>query len=221
LSGVPLSPFTQYFVRKLLRRYLAQPQSLTPYLKVADPDRVDLTQVLRRLCRSDRKFDTLLYELEALIDAHSKLESNQSRFSPTTVTAELHRIELQIQHLLGLRLGQLLPRCLPQLLPEIEAQGFQFCWGKRTQAGIVHHGQFYGLLQQWQYDAQLQAYQMAWILAQRDVVCLITRSPQHYTVWVNLKSPAASTLLHQGQTILPSLLRMSPAICRRQVTIAN
>jgi hypothetical protein len=221
LSGVPLSPFTQYFVRKLLRRYLAQPQSLTPYLKVADPDRADLAKVLRSLCGSDQKFNVLLYELEALIDAYSKLESNQSRFSPTTVKAELNRLELQIQHLLGLRLGQLLPRRLPQLLPEIEGQGFQFCWGKRTQAGIVHHGQFYGLLQQWQHDAQLQAYQLAWTLAQRDVVCMITRSPQHYSVWINLKSPAASTLLHQGKTILPSLLRMHPAICRRQATIAH
>jgi hypothetical protein len=216
-----LSPFTQYFVRKLLRRYLAQPQSIMPYLKVADPDQADLTKVLRSLCGSDQKFNVLLYELEALIDAYSKLESNQSRFSPTTVKAELGRIELQIQHLLGLRLGQLLPHRLPRLLPEVEAQGFQFCWGKRTQAGLVHHGQFYGLLQRWQPEAQLQAYQLAWTLAQRDVICMITRSPQHYTVWINLKSPAATTLLQQGKTILPSLLKMHPAICRHQSAIAQ
>jgi hypothetical protein len=221
LSGVPLSPFTQYFVRKLLRRYFAQPQSLTPYLKVADPDSADLAKVLRSLCGSDQKFNVLVYELEALIDAYSKLESNQSRFSPATVKTELGQIELRIQHLLGLRLGQLLPHRLPRLLPEVEAQGFQFCWGKRTRSGIVHHGQFYGLLQQWQPEAQLQAYQLAWTLAQRDVVCMITRSPQHYTLWVNLKSPAAITLLQQGKTLLPSLLKMNPAICRRQTAIAG
>jgi hypothetical protein len=211
-----VSPFTQYFVRKLLRRYLAQPQSLTPYLKVADPECADLAKVLRSLCSSDQKFNILLYELEALIDSYSRLESNQSRFSPTTVKAELSRIELQIQHLLGLRLGQLLPQRLPQMLPEVDGQGFQFCWGKRVQSGIFHRGQFYGLLQRWQPDTQLQAYQLAWTLAQRDVVCLITRSPQHYAVWINLKSPSAHVLLQQSKTILPSLLKMHPRICRRQ-----
>jgi hypothetical protein len=211
-----LSPFTQYFVRKLLRRYLAQPQSLTPYVKVADPDSADLNRVLRSLCGSDQKFNLMLYELEALIETYSRLESNQSRHSPGTIKVELARIELQIQHLLGLRLGKLLPQRLPQLLPEVEAQGFQFCWGKRLQAGILHRGQFYGLLQRWQIESQLQAYQIAWTLAQRDVVCMITRSPEHYAVWINLKTPAATTLLHQSKTILPSLLKMSPIVCRRQ-----
>jgi hypothetical protein len=216
-----VSPFTQYFVRKLLRRYLAKPQSLTPYLKVADPDQADLTQVLRRLSGSDQKFQLLLYELESLIDAYSRLESHQSRYSPTAIKAELSRIELQIQHLLGLRLGQLLPQRLPQMLPEVDGQGFQFCWGKRVQAGLFHRGQFYGLLQRWQHDAQLQAYQMAWTLAQRDVVCMITRSPQNYAVWINLKSPSAHVLLQQGKTILPSLLKLNPRICRRQSAMAQ
>jgi hypothetical protein len=216
-----VSPFTQYFVRKLLRRYLAQPQSLTPYLKVADPDRADLNKVLRSLCSSEQKFNLLLYELEALIDAHTRLESNQSRYSPATMKAELGRIEMQIQHLLGLRLGHLLPQRLPQMWPEDAGQGFQFCWGKRIQAGIFHRDQFYGLLQRWQLGAQLQAYQMAWTLAQRDVVCVMTRSADTYAVWINLKTPAAAVLLQQSKTILPPLLKLSPAICRRQSVIAH
>jgi hypothetical protein len=216
-----VSPFTQYFVRKLLRRYLAQPQSLTPYLKVADPDRSDLTKVLRSLCANEQKFQLLLYELESLVETHTRLESQQSRHSPTVLQAELARIELRIQQLLGLRLSHLLPQRLPKLLPENATQPFRFCWGKQVQSGVFHHDQFYGLLQRWQPGAQLQAYQMAWTLAQRDVVCLLTRSTDQYALWINLKNPTATVLLQQSQAILPQLLKLSPTVCRRLAIMVN
>jgi hypothetical protein len=107
------------------------------------------------------------------------------------------------------------------MLSEVDGQGFQFCSGRGVNAGMLHRGQFYGLLQRCRHDAQLQAYQLAWTLAQRDVVCLITRSPKHYAVWINLKNPAATVLLQQGKTILPSLLKLHPIICRRQLAIPN
>ncbi|MBE9032848.1 hypothetical protein IQ266_24230 [filamentous cyanobacterium LEGE 11480] len=216
-----MSPFTQYFVRKLLRRYLAQPQSLMPYLKVADPGQSDLAQVLRGLCHSEQSFQVLLYELESLIESHSRLEANQARYSPATVNDELVQIEQKVEQLLGLRLGRLLPERLPRLLPEAEGQAFQFCLGSQVQSGICYREHFYGLLQRWPLASQLHAYQTAWTLAQRGVACMVTRSPQEYTVWINLKSPSSTVLLQQGQRILPALLKLSPIMSRRQVALMS
>ena len=216
-----MSPFTQYFIRKLLRRYFAQPRSLKPYFKVVDPAQADLSQVLRSLCPNEQSFQILLYELESLIEAHSRLESSQSSYEPTLVNAELASIEAKIHHLLGLRLGNLLPERLPRLLSEAEGQSFQFCVGRHLQSGICYRDHFYGLLERWPLDQQLEMYQIAWTLAQRQITCVMTRSEQQYSLWINLKVPTALVLLQRGPAILPSLLKLGPVIQRYQDLTAD
>jgi hypothetical protein len=211
-----VSPFTQYFVRKLLRRHLLEPQFLMPSLKVADLERADLAQVLRRLCRSDRHFQRQLYELESLIETHSRLGSSPLHADPNLQRAELERVELQIYKLLGLRLTDLLPDRLPRVLSEVDCQRFQFCLSQQLQTGIMHRSQFYGLLQTWPTHARLQAYQTAWTIAQRGEVTLITQSESTFTVWIHLKSPAAIVLLERSRSILPTLLRLNPIVQRNR-----
>lgn len=211
-----MSPFTQYFVRKLLRRYLAQPQSLTPYINVADPAQVDLERLLRSLCPDEQEFTVLLFELENLIDHHSRIEANQARYSPGVAQSELVKIEQKVQKLLGLRLASLLPERLPRLLNESSGQSFQFCLERTLCAGICLGDQFYGLLRRLPNTAQLQAYQFAWMLSQQAVPCIITRSAVDYAIWINLKSPAAMRLLQQGDVLLPSLQKLSLIVQRHQ-----
>ncbi len=216
-----VSPFTQYFVRKLLRRYVSQARSLTTYFKVADPAQADCAKVLRSICRSEHQYQNLLYELESLIAAHSQLESSQAKYSPATANAELLKIETQIQHLLALRLASRLPPQLPRLLLESSGQSFQFCLGQRLQTGICYHDHFYGLLQRWPIESRLQAYCLAWTLSQKAVTCIITRSAQDYAVWISLKSSVAQVLLLRGQTIdSPLLFKLNSVSYRRPARVA-
>jgi hypothetical protein len=216
-----VSPFTQYFVRKLLRRHLIEPQFLMPSLKVADLDQADLAQVLRCLCPSDRHFQRQLYELESLIEAHSRLGSSQRATDPSIQQAELDKIELQIYRILGLRLMNLLPNRLPQVLSEDDCQRFQFCLKQSLHTGILHRSQFYGLLQEWPIQARLQAYRTAWTIAQRGEICLITQADPTFAVWIHLKSPAAIVLLESGHTILPTLLKLGTIVQRGQYRKIN
>lgn len=211
-----MSPFTQYFMRKLLRRYLTQSQLPLRDIPVADPDLSDLSQVLRSVCQSEQEFNVRLYELESLIEQHSRLNAHEARYAPATVKDEAAKIEARIQQLFELRLVNLLPKRLPPMLPEMQGQKFQFCIQDQLQSGIYYQKRFYGLIKQWPRGAALRTHQVAWILAQQEIPCIITQSAQTYSLWLNLKSPKAIRLLQQGDTLLNLLLKISPIVHRRQ-----
>jgi hypothetical protein len=204
-----VSPFAQYFVRKLLRQYFGQSQSLGHYVRFADPGSADLWKIINSLYAPQGNAAARAYELESLIGMYSQMESRRS-----IDREELDKLEQQIIDLLGLRLGRLLPTNMPQMLPEKSVYRFRFYDESRIHEGIVFDEQFYGLVQAWQSDRTLHAYRLAWALSHKDVPCLITRSPQHCSVWVNLRSQSARTLMSQGHGLVHQLLRLYPAICR-------
>jgi hypothetical protein len=209
-----VSPFAQYFVRKLLRQYFTQSQSLGSYVRMADPGSADLLSIVNSLYASQGNTEARVYELESLIGMYSQMESRRS-FD----REELDKLEQQIIELLGLRLGRLLPPIMPKMLQEETTQRFRFYGEHDVQDGMVTSDQFYGLVQTWSADGSLNAYRLAWALSHKEVPCVITRSPQFCSVWVNLRCRSAKVLMTQGHVLVQQLLTIYPAICRlRQAT---
>jgi hypothetical protein len=205
-----VSPFAQYFVRKLLRQYFGQVQSLGHYVRMADPSSADLWRIVSGVYAGKHEnVEARVYELESLILMYSELESARS-----TTPDDLVQLENQILQLLGLRLARLLPKTMPTMLPDGMIHRFRFCLDRQVKDGMYCDEQFYGLVQRWSLDASLQAYRLSWALAQKDVPCVLTRSPTHNDVWVNLRSPASKILLQEGQVLVQQLLRLYPIVCR-------
>jgi hypothetical protein len=205
-----VSPFAQYFVRKLLRQYFGQVQSLGQYVRMADPSSADLWRIVSGVYSGkNENVEARVYELESLILMYGELESARS-----TTLDDLAQLENQILQLLGLRLARLLPKTMPAMLPEGMIQRFRFCLDRQIKDGMYCDEQFYGLVQQCSLDASLQAYRLSWALAQKDVPCVLTRSLTHNDVWVNLRSPASMVLLQEGPVLVQQLLRLYPIVCR-------
>jgi hypothetical protein len=205
-----VSPFAQYFVRKLLRQYFGQVQSLGQYVRMADPSSADLWRIVSGVYSGkNENVEARVYELESLILMYSELESARS-----TTPDDLAQLENQILQMLGLRLARLLPKTMPSMLPEGMIQRFSFCFGRQVKDGMYCNEQFYGLVQRWSLDASLQAYRLSWALAQKDVPCVLTRSASDNDVWVNLRSPSARVLLHEGPALVEQLLTLYPIVCR-------
>jgi hypothetical protein len=212
-----VSPFTQYFLRRLLRNYTTQARSLRPYIKVADPDQADISRILNHQPKTERNVEIRNFKLESLIETYSQLETRGGADRET-----LNQLENKILDMLGLRLGQLLPVMMPTLLNEAQIQRFRFLWGLQLCEGITNEAQFYGLVQPQAKLSSMQAYQLAWALGQKEIPCVITRSPklQAYEVWVNLRSTSAALLFCQGTTIVPPVLSLYAKICRFRSRIA-
>jgi hypothetical protein len=212
-----VSPFTQYFLRRLLRNYTTQARSLRPYIKVADPEQADIGRILNSHPNAPRDTQIRNFKLESLIETYSKLETQGG-----AAREALNHLENQILEMLGLRLGQLLPAMMPTLLNETQVHRFRFLWGLRLCEGMRSEEQFYGLVQPQGRLSSMQAYQLAWALGQKEIPCVITRSPQvqAYEVWVNLRSASAALLFSQGTTIVPPVLSLYSRICRFRSRIA-
>ncbi len=204
-----VSPFAQYFVRKLLRQYFGQPQSLGSYVRFADPGNADLWSIVSGLYAPIGKAEARVYELESLIARYSQLESRR-----LLDREELKKLEQQITEILGLRLGRLLPEIMPLLLSEQSVYRFRFYQEQRVQEGMVANDQFYGLVQVWHAGGSLHAYRLAWALSHKEVPCVMTRSRQRFSVWVNLQSRSAPVLMTQGNVLVQQLLRLYPVVCR-------
>jgi hypothetical protein len=212
-----VSPFAQYFVRKLLRQYFGQSQSLGSYVRFADPSNADLWRIVSRLYGGKGNAEARVYELESLIGMYSQLESRR-----LFDRDELDKLEQQIIELLGLRLGRLLPATMPQMLPEQSVRRFRFYDAQQVREGMVVNDQFYGLVQDWNAGGSLHAYRLAWALAHKEVPCIMTRSPQRLSVWVHLRSRSAKVLMGQGPVLVQQLLTLYPVVCRmRQATVRH
>jgi hypothetical protein len=210
-----VSPFTQYFLRKLLRNYLTQTRSLSTYIRVAAADTANISQILDRPTTDPRTTDIRNYKLETLIEAYSKLETRgDSR------REELQALEQEILNMLGLRLGRILPTLMPKLIAASQIQQFRFCLGIGVYDGMCHGGHFFGLVQQHHRLSSIESYQLAWALGQKEIPCVITRSTQSYQVWVDLRCQSAIVLLEKGATIVPPVLTLYPKICRYRANLA-
>jgi hypothetical protein len=202
---VQLSPFTQYFVRKLLRHYLEQWQRTPVVNSIRDVGGIDVARVFRGLY--GEQVAARVYELEALIALYGELEQ-QGRDSMA-----LEQMERQILQLLGLRLGGMLPTMLPRTVQESQIRRFRFWRGGGVREAMYCDQVFYGLVKT-QGGGRLEMQRMAWALAQQEVVCMLSQGEGAVCLWVSLRSSAAGTLMTEGPVVMDRLMQFHPKLCR-------
>ncbi len=202
---VHCSPFTQYFVRKLLRHYLDRWQRMPVVNSIKEVGSIDLARIFQGLY--GKQVAVRVYELEALIALYGDLE-RQGRDA-----IALEQMERQILQLLGLRLGGMLPLILPRMVHEAQIRRFRFWQKVGVWEGMCCDQEFYGLVKT-QGEGRLEMQRMAWALAQQEVVCILTQGEGGVRLWVSLRSSTALVLMRQGPTVMGPLMRFHPTLCR-------
>jgi hypothetical protein len=205
---IEISPFTQYFVRRLLRHYLDQWKRLPMVNVIQDAGCMDVQRVLQGLCQGEGTVEARLHTLEALIAMYGDLERQAWN------REMLESLEKQILKLLGLRLGEILPTTLPLVVSGEKVMPFKFCLAEALQEGIYYDREFYGLVKTHDLGGRLQMQRMAWALAQQQVACILVQEKGRMNLWVNVRSPAASALIQRGPAIMAQLMKLHPWLCR-------
>jgi len=185
-----VSSYTQYYVRKLLKRQVSQlgyPHSgigLRNYLWA------DITSLLEQQY-SQNELPMRVQELEKLIELHAKVKmAFQASYNLT-------QIEQKILWLLGLKFLALLSDMALEIVPEVAVTRFQFLLEQRTQQGMRYRNRLYGQVLEFGADYDLAACRLLFMLNSRQVPFWLTASEVRHSIWIDLCSPMYLWLLNQ------------------------
>ena len=202
-----LSVAANYEIRRMLKEHVdcvgvAQSRSL----RVSES--VNLNHLLMKLY--PRKFEvrSKVRNLEILADLYRQASGNRS--SRQTAQAELCR---QIFRILGIRFGMDEVR-MPSIVSETEVDLVPFFCGGQVREGLLYHHKFYGKIDLVKLDDCAEFHQLSIVMAEHEVPCLITRSPDSCSLWVGLRSPVYTVFLKDGIGAMRRALALYSVLCR-------
>jgi hypothetical protein len=204
-----LSPFAQYYIRKVVRQNLDQ---LNCFLTHEPEDRsltgLDINQVLANLYRQDCKIADKKWELETLTQISQALEKSHHE------QESLSEIKRRILGILGFTSEVVVPSKLPLIVPERLVQPFRFYREGKVLEGINFRHEFYGLVKEFEASQRLQVYQLAWAISEKSIPMILTTSDARLGIWIRLRSPAYSAWLNQSTTLPNLVLLLRSALYR-------
>jgi hypothetical protein len=193
-----LSPFTQYYTRKLIQEYLeSRRYPLQSRICPQDCMQINLYRVLSHLYPNPLEAQAKIDELEALVAVCRTLEASSVKNQDN-----LNKFKRRVIQLLGLRLGEMLPTGSLRRIPEQWGTVFRFYTENQVREGFNYENEFYGLVQQFKPSQLLQICQLTYVLLHHQIPFIITRSEKRYGIWIHMKSPAYLTFLKQGQHVV-------------------
>jgi hypothetical protein len=193
-----LSPFTQYYARKLIQEYIESLRyALQSRIRLQDCTQINLHQILSHLYPTALEAKAKIDELEALVAVYRTLE-----VSSVENQHNLNKVKRRIIQLLGLRLGETLPTGSLRRIPEQWGTVFRFYTENQVREGFNYENEFYGLVQQFKPSQLLQIRQLTYVLLHHQIPFILTRSEKRYGIWIHMKSPAYFTFLKQGQHVV-------------------
>jgi hypothetical protein len=196
-----LSPLTQYYLRKLLNQVVElhrpenSPNSSTEHRRSAPHPVLDLLKARSLDAPSSR-------ELELLVHHYQNLETQL-----TYQNESLVEIKRRIFRVLGVKMNALIPSDIPTVVQEPRAI-FRFCQQGNLREGLRFESDVYGLIRQYNLIQRQQAYQVAWALTEQKVPFILTASEKRYGIWICLRSPIYSVLIHQGASVLDRVISL-------------
>ncbi|MBD1844905.1 hypothetical protein H6F89_16180 [Cyanobacteria bacterium FACHB-63] len=203
-----LSPIAQYHIRKLLRQnleYLDRSFVSTSNCFNLSDDKLD--RIVQKLPLASPENRSLkIQELELLTKLYRQLEQN-----PANATA-LIEIKRRIFQTLGFEIRSTAPNQYPPILRESAINKFFFFFQDQLREGMRYADALYGAAYQFDLRCRLQAYQMAWVLAEAKIPLVVTLSPTRFVIWLNLQSPSYSVLARQDVSLLKTLSLVSLAL---------
>jgi hypothetical protein len=184
-----LSPFTKYYIRKLLRQYIGYLNYPRSGVGIYSYFQTDLDQLMQQIYPHDLELRVKIQELEMLVHLHQLSESNSSTY-PYENQGE---IEQKILWILDLKFLALLPAIAVTIAPETSASLFHFVFDSRIHQGIRYSDELYGKVLEFGIDDSLQAYHLLFTLMDKQIPIILTVSELRHAVWVSLRSPTYYT----------------------------
>ncbi len=208
-----LSAIAQYYIRKLLQKYL---ENLNCLLVAASGSAslTDLNPVLARFYAQSST--SKVVEVETLIRLHQAWEAK--REASRECAGELER---RILGLLGFQLGSIASSRLPLVKPESLFPTFRFHSHGRIREGLRHDNELYGLVHEFRINPRFHAYQLACVLLERHIPCVVTTSKTRCALWVPLRSAAYPILACYNDGVSGSLMFVHSKLCKLRQTAAQ
>ena len=191
-----LSPFAQYYVRKLLRQNVDRVSHSFPedlYSSVFT--KLNLNRILAYQYQTQSELSIKVWELETLTNVCQELEKNQYNQD------NLIEVKERIFQLLGFKMGVALPSKLPKIIQEKILSPFYFYSEETVLEAVTYECEIHGLVKQLDIAQRLQAYQLSWALSAKDIPHLMTASSSRVAIWIRLRSPTYSIWRDQEKVL--------------------
>jgi hypothetical protein len=237
-----LSAFAQYSIRRLIHQYLdsldhllinhsavSKPSTTPGSVQKTDLDPL-LTQFQSRTVLSPAKVREIEILLQLYQQFHastggvdgaakapiSKKESATRKdiVGKKPQQRNIEELERRILGLLGFQLGAIAPGQLPTTRPEADSDLFWFHYDSKLAEGLCHNDELYGLAKAFPFGQRFQAYQLACLLKERHLPCVVTTAPRRYGVWLPLQASAYAKFHHQNAAMCNSLLDLYARLCK-------
>ena len=205
--AICLSPFTNYTIRRMLHEHVESlPDTQAHSLRVSET--VNLDRLLLKLYPKKFIATAKFHDLEMLTVLYQKASANRSANLQGQV--ELRR---RIFHILGIRFG-VNETSMPPIIPETAERSFQFFNNGEMRDGLYVDGKMYGKVQTATIPQRQELDEIALMFSEQKIPCIITVTPDHYSMWVLLRSPAYAVYLKQGIVPLKKALTLHSSLCR-------
>jgi hypothetical protein len=180
-----LSLYEQYYVRKLLRRYIGQLNYPMSGVAIRAYFHSDLNQLLRRFGVNKH----IVHDLRILIQLHQSTRENSAS------TSERCGLEHKILWLIGLKFLILVANTSTVVISESAATHFKFVLEGQLHHGIRYSGELYSLYLKFGAEPDFSASRLLMTLINRRLPFVLEASEQQHTIWISLRSPACQTFL--------------------------
>ncbi len=195
-----LSPYTQYYVRKLLRRSVNCLNYPLTGIGINSYFQNNVEQLLKRNYAKGHDLKVKVRELETLIQFHQSNDAN--RIYPYE---SLFEIEHQILEILGLKFLVLLSTLSLTTVPETSASLFHFVLADQMHQGIRYCDDLYGLVREFGAEQDFAAHHLLLKLRDQQIPFILTASDTRHGIWVSLRSPVYYKLCKPDQVLLEKI----------------
>lgn len=187
-----LSPYVQYYVRKILRQYVTCFNYPLAGIGIHHHLQTNLNQLMRELYTNEFELQLKVQELEALIHLHQHGNVKEIAFH-----ANLPEIEQKVLWILGLKFLALLPAMSVTVIAESAAALFHFVLDDELHQGIRYADELYGKALEFGAEQDFATYRLLMTLINQQIPFILTVSEFRHAIWVSLRAPAYDALIKQ------------------------
>ena len=202
-----LSPCTNYVLRRMLKEHV-ESVSVVQSCVLTVSETINLNTLLARLYPRRFEMRSKMHHLEQLTELYQQVSGTQ--VSKKLIQDEIRRRIFQI---LRIRFG-VHEVAMPSIVHYDDVIPFCFFRNGKVRDGLAYQNRFYGKLDEAVPGNCAQLYQLALVLAEQELPCLMTTAPDSYALWVTLRSPTYQLFLKEGIAPLQKVLSLHSVLCR-------
>jgi hypothetical protein len=202
-----LSPYANYEIRRMLKEHVYS-VSVVQARALRVSESVNITHLLQKLY--PRKFELVsrVRNLEMLMELYQQVSANRS--IQQTAQTELKQ---RIFRILGIRFG-VSEVVIPSIVEESQVRSVPFFVAGQVRDAMVYQDKFFGKVDQARVGSCTELYRLVMVLGEQGLPCLVTTTPEFYSLWVGLRSPVYGVFLKGGIGAMRRALALHSVLCR-------